>query len=342
MWLFFYAPAQTFFHRPSHFDIPGIVYIFATQIPPLKQKKPEPIFSDIPCSNMRVAHLILTYTDPLQTERMIKHLYHPDFDFYIHVDKKIGKASHQFLTRMPQVYLIENTTNVVWAGYNTVEAILRSCKEIIASGKGYDYIHLMSGQDYPIKAPSVIHQFFEKNNGSQFLKYEHFDTWDGEGYKRISNYHLTNYRIPGKYLVQQLFNRCLPKRRLPELEFYGYSMFWALTPDCIQYVIAYLRSHHSFRKFMKLSWGCDEFIFQTIILNSIYKDRVLNDNLLYYQRPFQSAHPNILVSKDFSTLIHSGKLFARKLSLANDPEIFNMLDEHIREDKIGSKSFQPI
>lgn len=50
---------------------------------------------------MRVAHLILTYTDSLQTERMINHMYHPDFDFYIHVDKKIDSASCQFLTRIP-------------------------------------------------------------------------------------------------------------------------------------------------------------------------------------------------------------------------------------------------
>jgi hypothetical protein len=280
---------------------------------------------------MRIAHLILTYTKPLQTERMIRHLYHPDFDFYIHVDKKIDQKTHIFLTKLPNVYLIQNRTNVVWAGYDTVEAIFRSCTEILASGRQYNYIHLMSGQDYPIQPPSVIHRFFIENSGREFLRFEHFDNWDGEGYKRINQYHLTNYRIPGRYLLQQLINSILPKRRVPEIPFYGYSMFWALTPACIQYVMDYLRANHSFRRFIKLTWGSDEFLFATIILNSAFKEAVMNNNLLFYKRPYQSAHPETLKAGDFPLLVSSGKLFARKLNLGADPVIFDLLDEHIKE-----------
>jgi hypothetical protein len=43
---------------------------------------------------MKVAHLIITYTNPAQTARMIKRMQHPDFDFYIHVDAKFPIDSH--------------------------------------------------------------------------------------------------------------------------------------------------------------------------------------------------------------------------------------------------------
>ena len=117
---------------------------------------------------MRVAHLVITYTDPIQTERMIRRMEHPDFDFYIHVDKKMDIGSHLFLAKIPNVYLIKDRVNVVWAGYNTVEATLRSVKEIFNTGRKYDYIHLMSGQDYPIKPAADIHNFFSVNAATNF------------------------------------------------------------------------------------------------------------------------------------------------------------------------------
>jgi hypothetical protein len=136
-----------------------------------------------------------------------------------------------FLTRLPNVYLIKNTTNVVWAGYDTVKAVLCSIQEILDSGRKYDYIHLMSGQDYPIKKPSQILNFFQQNAGKEFLRYENFDNWDGEGYERIHKYQLVNYSFPGRYFIEKLVNKWLPKRIPPQgIEFYGYSMFWALTP----------------------------------------------------------------------------------------------------------------
>src|ERR1700709_1760323 len=131
---------------------------------------------------MRVAHLIITYTNPLQTERMIRQMQHPEFDFYIHVDKKMDISSHLFLAKIPNVYLIKDRVDVVWAGYKTVDATLRSVKEIFNTGRTYDYIHLMSGQDYPIKSAAYIYEFFASRQGKEFLQFEHFDEWADESY----------------------------------------------------------------------------------------------------------------------------------------------------------------
>jgi hypothetical protein len=279
---------------------------------------------------MRIAHLIITYTNPRQTERMIRQMAHPDFDFYIHVDKKMDIGSHLFLAKIPNVFLIKDRVNVVWAGYKTVEATLRSVKEIFYTGKKYDYIHLMSGQDYPIKSTSGIHDFFIANNGKEFLQFEHFDEWASESYPRIREYHLTNYKFPGRYYFQWIMNKFLPVRKSPlPMEYYGSSMFWALTSNCLQYIIDVIEKNAKLRRFMQFTWGSDEFIFQTLVMNSTFKKNVVNDNLLFLDRDKGAAHPNILTFNHLHKLLDSEKLFARKFDLNTDARILDNLDQYL-------------
>ncbi len=279
---------------------------------------------------MRIAHLLITYTDPLLTEKMIRKMEHPQFDFYIHVDKKMDITSHLFLAKMPNVYLIKDRVDVVWGGYNTVEATLRSVKEIFSKGIEYDYIHLMSGQDYPIKPAWFIYNFFEENKGKEFTEYEHFDDWADESYPRIREYHLTNYKFPGRYYVQWLMNKCLPVRKSPiPMTFYGSSMFWAFTTDCLKYILSFLEHNPRFKRFIELTWGCDEFMFQTIVLNSPFKESVVNNNLLYLDRVKGAPHPNVLTINHLSHIQISDKLFARKFDMARDKDILNSIDQYL-------------
>jgi Core-2/I-Branching enzyme len=279
---------------------------------------------------MRVAHLVITYTDPLQTERMIRRMEHPDFDFYIHVDKKMDINSHLFLAKIPNVYLIKDRVNVVWAGYKTVEATLRSVKEIFNTGRSYEYIHLMSGQDYPIKSAAFIHDFFSARNGKEFLQFEHFDEWADESYPRIREYHLTNYNFPGRYYFQWLMNKLLPVRKSPlPMEYYGSSMFWALTAGCLRYIIDLIDKNTRLRRFMQLTWGSDEFLFQTLVMNSSFKKNVVNDNLLFLDRDKGAPHPNVLTFNHLQELLNSEKLFARKFDISKDSIVLDNLDRYL-------------
>ena len=279
---------------------------------------------------MRVAHLVITYTNPLQTERMIRRMQHPGFDFYIHVDKKIDITPHLFLAKMPNVYLIQDRVKVIWAGYNTVEATLRSVKEIFNTGIRYDYIHLMSGQDYPIKSAAEIYSFFCANRGREFLEFQHFDKWASEAYPRIREYHFTNYKFPGRYHFQWMLNKLMPARKSPlPMEYYGSSMFWAMSAECLGYIVELLEKNVRFRRFMQFTWGSDEFIFQTLVMNSVFKTRVVNNNLLYLEREKGAPHPNILTSSHLGLMRQSDKLFARKFDLATDALVLDNIDNYL-------------
>jgi hypothetical protein len=76
----------------------------------------------------------------------------------------------QEVAKIPNVYLIQNRVDVQWAAFSTIQAEFNGLQEILDSARTYDYISLMSGQDYPIKTAAQMQDFFEARKGKQLLK----------------------------------------------------------------------------------------------------------------------------------------------------------------------------
>lgn len=279
---------------------------------------------------MRVAHLILTYTNPGQTERMIRNLQHKNFDFYIHVDKKFDISPHLYLQKLPNVFFIKNRVDVTWAGFSTVMATFECIKEIVAAGIQYDFINFLSGQDYPIKSAEYINGFFESNIGKEFLSYRDINNDWTEGLLRMNKYHLSAYSFKGKYRIEQLINSIMPKRTLPnKLQPFGKSMFWMLSPATAMFVVNEVENDRQLRNFFWLCWATDEFVFQTILLNSPLKDKIVNNNYRYIDWSAGGANPKILNEEDADALAASTDLFARKFDVINSPGILDFIDNNL-------------
>lgn len=279
---------------------------------------------------MRIAHLILTYTNPRQTERMIRNMSHENFDFYIHVDKKYDINPHLFLEALPNVYFINNRVDVKWAGFSTVLATFECIKEIVATGIQYDFINFLSGQDYPIKPAGLINDFFLENAGKEFLSYRDIKNDWQEGLIRMEKYFLSSYNFIGKTRLENLINRIMPKRKLPyDLHPYGKSMFWMLSPKTAMYVVDRVESDKKLTHFFSLCWASDEFVFQTILLNSHLKDKIVNNNYRYIDWSAGGANPKVLNESDAGSILNSDMLFARKFDVINSPKILDLIDKHL-------------
>ncbi|HVI43447.1 MAG TPA: beta-1,6-N-acetylglucosaminyltransferase [Chitinophaga sp.] len=286
---------------------------------------------------MRIAHLILTYTDPKQTERLIKRLVHEQCDIYVHVDKKVDIATHELLLKQPHVYFIKNRTDVRWAGYNTVKATFRCLQEIADTGIHYDYVNFLSGQDYPIKSNEYLFDFLSRNAGKQFIAYKDFETEWQEALRRTNRYHLVNFRFKGKYKLEELINQVLSRGKFPgNLRLYGSGMFWTLTMDCAMYVVNYVQNNPKLQRFLHFTWGSDEFIFQTILMNSRYKDQIVNNHYRYIDWSAGGAHPKVLTMADYDKLKASHMLFARKFNTTIDEKILDKLDTLIMSQEAVS------
>ncbi len=276
---------------------------------------------------MRIAHLILTYTDPKQTERMILNMDHPNFDFYIHVDKKFDIRPHLFLNRFPNVFFIKNRVDVKWAGYDTVKATFESIKEINNAVTKYDFINFLSGQDYPIKSADELVHFFEENIGKEFLSYRDIKNDWKEGLIRMEKYFLSNFSFKGKNKLENIINFFMPKRKIPyNMHPYGKSMFWMLSPEAAMYVVNTVEGDKKLINFFSLCWGSDEFVFQTILLNSIYKNKIVNNNYRYIDWSLGGANPKILDESDFKNIQQSDVLFIRKVSQKLSSKLLDLID----------------
>lgn len=283
---------------------------------------------------MKIAHLIMAYKNPGQIERMIRAMYHPDFHFYIHLDLKIDLEQFEYLKKIPGVIFIQNRILCNWGGFSFVRAIISSLNEITSSKETYDFINLMSGQDYPIKPIEEINNFFSANPNKCFISYDQDpqEKWWKHAISRSELYHFTDLKFKGKYFVQSIFNKYLPKRSFPlSIPLYGSSdsSWWTITPDCAAYIVQFMKNNPKLERFMQYTWGSDEFLIATIIMNSPFKENVVNNNLRFITWSDGVANPRILTQNDLTEIKTSAKFFARKFDTTVDVRVMDELDQLI-------------
>jgi len=275
---------------------------------------------------MRIAHLMLVHANPSQLQRLINRLAHPDADFYIHVDLKADIGPFLFLAS-EHVKLITNRVSVYWGAYSIVQATVNSFEEILASSTKYDYINLLSGQDYPLKSTHEIHAFLEQNPDKAFMHTLSIATEWQEAIPRVTKYHLSNYQFSGRNMAEKYINMLLPKRKMPNhLIPVGRSQWFTITSKHVEYIVTYLQQNKNVKRFFELTWGSDEIVFQTILYNSIFQNEMVNDNLRYIDWSEGNASPKTFKMEDLPTLLSSGKLFARKFNETVDSKVLNALD----------------
>ncbi|MGZ3757145.1 MAG: beta-1,6-N-acetylglucosaminyltransferase [Mucilaginibacter sp.] len=276
---------------------------------------------------MRLAHLILVHSNPQQAERLIKRLTNAQADVYIHLDGKCNIDEYAHLTQIDNAFFIANRTVITWANYSMIDATLKSFEEILDKSIDYSHINLLSGQDYPLKKANDIQQFLFDNRDKTFMRFRDvYNDWP-ETISRFELYSFGDYNFPFKFRIQKLFNKLLPAKKLPKgLIAYGFSQWFTITPVCAKYVIKYIKDHPDVRRFFRMTWGVDELVFQTVLLNSPLKGSIVNDHLRYIKFEERGTSPKILTMEDADVLVNSGKFYARKFNPAVDNDILDFLD----------------
>jgi len=282
---------------------------------------------------MRFANIIIFHKNEASIDRLLKAMTHPDTDFYLHLDKKVNIEPYLYLGKNQNTYFVENRKNARWAGYSQVEAIINSLDQIIESKIPYDFVNLLSGQDYPIKPISHIIDVLSKNIGKSFMISETPPSpWWDEATVRFTKYHFSDYGFRGKYRLGDLVSSILPERKFPmEIQLYGgpYAAYWILSMDAAVYLHSLLSKKDKLYWFFKHTWAPDEFLFNTILMNSPFRDTIVNENYHYFSWEHGQSRPSILSVEDFLTLQQSLKFFARKFDPAVDEKILDLIDEQI-------------
>ncbi|MDX1627155.1 MAG: beta-1,6-N-acetylglucosaminyltransferase [Fulvivirga sp.] len=281
---------------------------------------------------MKIAFLIMAYKNPDQIARLVRTMKHPSFDFYIHVDAKFDLAPFEYIAEEEQVYFTRTRRKIYWAAFRFTQTIVE-CAEDILNNKQYDFISLISGQDYPIKPIEEIAEHYNQHLGASFFSLvDEDDTWWDHAITRINKYHMTNYDFKGRYLLQRFLNATLPNRKLPVFKtLYGgpRATWWTVSSDCMRYIIQFMKENKKLIRFSKFTWAPDEFLIPTIVMNSDFRDSVIKDSGVYIDWSQGGSNPKVLTIEDYPQLKKSDKLTARKFDTRVDTEILDRIDKEL-------------
>ena len=288
---------------------------------------------------MKHAILLLWHKDIEQLKNLIR-LFDEDFKFYIHIDKKsiITKEEIERLKNNCQIAGVYQKYRINWGGFNILKAELLLLQEIVKNNS-IDYIHFMSGQDYPIKKLDDIKSFFKNNNGREFIEYMKLpvEKWEYGTYDRFVYYRLNDwfdyntckgYKIIEKFITLQ--KRIGYKRRIPDQfeHLYGGSNWMSITYECAKHMTENKRKFRRFYNRLKYTFAADEVYFHTVILNSIFADKVENNNqrcILWDGK----CSPIDLNETHWWKIINSNRLFARKLDYKVSAKLMECINRHL-------------
>ena len=235
---------------------------------------------------MKIAYLILAHNHPLHLTRLISALQTEHAHIFLHSDKKSQDIICPPITNT--ITVIKNTVAVNWGGFSIVQATLNLLQEATAFGE-YDYFILLSGTAYPLRSNAYISRFLQRYKGKEFINLykmpEANKTLDRIEYFYLEKkFHFANPSLSkraNKFMRDVNKKLCTPllKRRYPQqyahFTLYAGSQWWALSKQCVNYILQFSMHNPEYVKFYKHTRVSDEMFFHTIIGNSPFKKDVV-------------------------------------------------------------------
>lgn len=274
--------------------------------------------------NKRLKHavIVLAHTDPPQLSRLLSSLDN-DFFFFIHLDKKMNKNDMTKLKKHESLNVrFFSWCHITWGGISITKTQMRLMKTAL-SHYNFDYVHLLSGQDYPISDIEDLKNWFEENNGKQFIEYHSlpYDNWENGTYHRFQFYRLNDWfdysSLHGRKIIDRLTSfqvRHSFLRRIPDQypKLYGGSNWMSLTGNCAKMLVNPDKKAQKFLSKLRFTFASDEVYFHTVIMNSKFADTVVNNNKRFIMWSGGGVKP--LGINDLFNLMKSDSLFARKIT----------------------------
>lgn len=156
--------------------------------------------------------------------------------------------------------------------------------------------------------------------------------WWSHASTRFTKYHFVDYRFKGKFRISKWMSKFLPVRKFPlQAPLYGgpQSAYWILNIKAARYIIQTLNKNDKNWHFFKHTWGSDEFLLNTLLMDSPLRETIVNENFHLIDRSQGGTRPKTLTVHDFEMLKNSHKFFARKFDRKIDHKILDMVDQQL-------------
>lgn len=263
---------------------------------------------------MKQVILIHAHKDLDQLNTLVGQLCDEDFLIWVNLDRKCAIDPARV---HPAARLVGRRIDIRWGDFSQVEATLNSLREIVAAVPEFDKVVFLSAQDFPLLPNARLKHELAALAGRELIDVAPIGAHGWPVAFRYQYFHTAGG--PAARLACGLANGALRlcRRRRPMvagLEPYGGSQWWALSRACVLDVLLRVERNPALARFFRTVMCADELFFQTLVMNSDFRERVLGRNLRFIQWPDAgSRSPQVLGEGDFDAIAASGDHFCRKL-----------------------------
>ena len=276
------------------------------------------------------AYLILAHNQFDLLQKLVCLLDDKRNDIFIHIDAKVNNFDFNNIkkcTKFSNVYFTDRRYSISWGSFKMVKAEYALLEKALDNGRCYDYVHLISGADLPIKSQDEIHSFFLKNNGKEFVHFTH-EHLNYIELDRVRTYHFAVGRrnIFNRFITkaESILGRIFGINRIKNLSVQKGSQWFSITGDFAKFVLTqksfvYKQFNHTFIP--------DEFFIQTLLINSRFSDNLYHKK--FDDSPYGNMHysdwkrgtPYTFTYSDKDEIDNMDFMFVRKFDLNRDRKI---------------------
>lgn len=297
-------------------------------------------------SSKRTAFILQIHKNPDQVNSFVNQLISEDMaDVYIHIDKKKYEELKGKIITGPNIKVLQQCVDCEWGDISQVDTTILLLKEVLDSKKQYDFVCLRSGQDLLIK--EGFKDFLIDNKEKVFFTYRSMGrdelglmkiNWPKVTRKRYTTAHpIRLYRRLKLSLFRKGINISPNYNKWPkEYSFYKGSQWFTIPFDVARFIVEFLDENEWYYNYFKNTLVPDESFFHTLILNSPYKEDIVNTNLYFFkwgQTLSDRNSPQDLTSEDIELIEESNQYFARKFDENIDKSVVDYFSKKIRFDR---------
>ena len=268
---------------------------------------------------MKHAYLILAHNQFELLQILVSCLDDPRNDIFVHLDAKVSRMPELHVDRAG-LYMLDSRVDVRWGDVSVVKAEYALFEAALKNGP-YQYYHLLSGADLPLKSQDYIHDFFDEHNGKEFIGYTLTEVTP-EVVRKVQRWHLfprqfrsksMAVRIPRSLVIR--LQEMLGIKRNKGIAFKKGTQWVSITDGLVRYIVEH--KDWTLRTFRN-TFCSDEVFVQTLCWQSPFQTSIYNTESdaegCMRAIKWENGCLNDWSEKDIDTLKDSPALFARKFN----------------------------
>ena len=288
---------------------------------------------------MKHAYLIIAHNEYPVLRALLSMLDDERNDIFLHIDHRsmeLYEKIHSVQMQRANLHILSTRNKVYWGDLSQVETEYLLL-ETASAKEAYSYYHLLSGTDLPIQTQDYIHSFFQINAGKEFVEY-----WSGNRHQKDLKRKISRYYFFTKHLKRNnskwhvitapchnlalIVQKMVHFNRQQAVEFRKGSQWFSITHNFCLYLLE--KKPFVLQRF-RYTLCPDEIFVQTLLWNSSFKKNIYNieDNNIGSMRliDWNRGDPYTWKIQDYTELVNSNKLFARKFS-SQEEELIKLIE----------------